>query len=88
MKSRFMKLNVLKSMQRRRKSLSLGESSSSTIAYDYLVVGVGAQSQTFGIKGVEEYGCFFKEVWNPQEIRKKLMDSIESATLKNCYKSE
>ncbi|EIE76083.1 hypothetical protein G6F46_011481 [Rhizopus delemar] len=56
-----------------------GESSSSTIAYDYLVVGVGAQSQTFGIKGVEEYGCFLKEVWDAQKIRTKLMDCIETA---------
>ncbi|CAO3673878.1 unnamed protein product [Rhizopus stolonifer] len=56
-----------------------GESASSTIAYDYLVVGVGAQSQTFGIKGVEEYGCFLKEVWDAQKIRTKLMDCIETA---------
>jgi NADH:ubiquinone reductase (non-electrogenic) len=44
-----------------------------------LVVGVGAQSQTFGIKGVEEYGCFLKEVWDAQKIRTKLMDCIETA---------
>ncbi|CAO3670957.1 hypothetical protein G6F70_005443 [Rhizopus microsporus] len=56
-----------------------GESSVSTIGYDYLVIGVGAQSQTFGIKGVEEYGCFLKEVWDAQKIRSKLMDCIETA---------
>ncbi|KAG1152594.1 hypothetical protein G6F37_005380 [Rhizopus arrhizus] len=56
-----------------------GESATSTIAYDYLVLGVGAQSQTFGIKGVEEYGCFLKEVWDAQKIRTKLMDCIETA---------
>lgn len=56
-----------------------GERATSTISYDYLVVGVGAQSQTFGIKGVEEYGCFLKEVWDAQKIRTKLMDCIETA---------
>ncbi|CAO3667049.1 unnamed protein product [Rhizopus stolonifer] len=56
-----------------------GESTSLTMTYDYLVVGVGASSQTFGIQGVEEYGCFLKEVWDAQKIRSKLMDCIETA---------
>ncbi|KAI8889825.1 FAD/NAD(P)-binding domain-containing protein [Backusella circina FSU 941] len=56
-----------------------GENTTSVLPYDYLVVGVGAQSQTFGIKGVEEYGCFLKEVWDAQKIRTKLMDCIETA---------
>ncbi|GAN07750.1 NDE2 mitochondrial exteRNAl NADH dehydrogenase [Mucor ambiguus] len=56
-----------------------GDNATSTIPYDYLVIGVGAQSQTFGIKGVEEYGCFLKEVWDAQKIRTKLMDCIETA---------
>lgn len=36
-------------------------------------------NQTFGIKGVEQYGCFLKEVWDAQKIRSKLMDCIETA---------
>ncbi|KAI8327448.1 hypothetical protein EDC96DRAFT_531868 [Choanephora cucurbitarum] len=56
-----------------------GEKETNTIPYDYLVIGIGAQSQTFGIKGVEEYGCFLKEVWDAQKIRTKLMDCIETA---------
>ncbi len=56
-----------------------GDKQTSVIPYDYLVVGVGAQSQTFGIKGVEEYGCFLKEVWDAQKIRTKMMDCIETA---------
>ncbi|KAI8091824.1 hypothetical protein BDF21DRAFT_449193 [Thamnidium elegans] len=51
----------------------------STLPYDYLIVGVGAMSATFGVKGVEEYGCFLKEVWDAQKIRTKLMDCIETA---------
>ncbi|KAI8972318.1 hypothetical protein BDB01DRAFT_845109 [Pilobolus umbonatus] len=56
-----------------------GSQISSVIDYDYLVIGVGAQNQTFGIEGVEKYGCFLKEVWDAQKIRSKLMDCIESA---------
>ncbi|KAI8886937.1 FAD/NAD(P)-binding domain-containing protein [Backusella circina FSU 941] len=56
-----------------------GQNCVTSLPYDYLVIGIGAQSQTFGIKGVEEYGCFLKEVWDAQKIRTKLMDCIETA---------
>lgn len=56
-----------------------GSASVSQIPYDYLVIGIGAMNQTFGIKGVEQYGCFLKEVWDAQKIRTKLMDCIETA---------
>lgn len=55
----------------------------STLPYDYLIIGVGAMSATFGIKGVEKYGCFLKEVWDAQKIRTKLMDCIETAAFPN-----
>jgi NADH:ubiquinone reductase (non-electrogenic) len=45
-----------------------------TIPYDYLVYGVGAENQTFGIKGVKEYGCFLKELKDADKIRRKLLD--------------
>lgn len=48
-----------------------------------MIVGIGAESATFGIKGVEEYGCFLKEVWDAQKIRTKLMDCIETAAFPN-----
>lgn len=60
-----------------------GQNSVSTIPYDYLIIGVGAMSATFGIKGVEEYGCFLKEVWDAQKIRTKVMDCIETAAFPN-----
>lgn len=55
----------------------------STLPYDYLIVGVGAMSATFGVKGVEEYSCFLKEVWDAQKIKTKLMDCIETAAFPN-----
>ncbi|KAI7896490.1 uncharacterized protein EV154DRAFT_456265 [Mucor mucedo] len=60
-----------------------GNHATSTLSYDYLVVGIGAMSATFGVKGVEEYGCFLKEVWDAQKIRTKLMDCIETAAFPN-----
>ncbi|KAG0261183.1 NADH:ubiquinone oxidoreductase [Mortierella polycephala] len=56
-----------------------GAVSNTTIPYDYLVVAVGAENQTFGMAGVREYACFLKEIWDAQNIRTRLMDCVESA---------
>lgn len=45
-----------------------------SIDYDKLVISVGAYSNTFGIPGVKEYGCFLKEVNDARRIRTKLLD--------------
>lgn len=58
------------------------------LSFDYLVIGVGAQNQTFGIPGVQEYACFLKEIPDAQKIRKKIMDCIESASFKNLEDTE
>ncbi|KAM0788074.1 hypothetical protein ACM66B_001245 [Microbotryomycetes sp. NB124-2] len=49
------------------------------LPFDYLVYSVGAENNTFGIKGVKEHACFLKEIWDAEKIREKLMDCIESA---------
>ncbi|XP_059623220.1 internal alternative NAD(P)H-ubiquinone oxidoreductase A1, mitochondrial-like [Cornus florida] len=43
------------------------------VAYDKLVVAIGAEPLTFGIKGVKEHAFFLREVNHAQEIRKKLL---------------
>ncbi|XP_078156833.1 internal alternative NAD(P)H-ubiquinone oxidoreductase A1, mitochondrial-like [Carex rostrata] len=43
------------------------------VAYDKLVIAVGAQPMTFNIKGVEEYATFLREVYHAQKIRRKLL---------------
>ncbi|KAI0999378.1 External alternative NADH-ubiquinone oxidoreductase [Podosphaera aphanis] len=53
------------------------------VPYDMLVVSVGAENATFGIPGVREYSCFLKEIGDAQQIRKKIMDCVESATFKD-----
>ncbi|KAJ1796802.1 NADH:ubiquinone oxidoreductase [Coemansia sp. RSA 2399] len=58
------------------------------LKYDYLVVGVGGTVNTFGTPGVEEHACFLKEMGDARKIRRKLMDSIESATLADVSEEE
>lgn len=48
--------------------------------YDYLVLGVGAQSSTFGIPHVQEHANFLKEISDAQKIRKRIMDCVETAS--------
>ncbi|KAF8010588.1 hypothetical protein BT93_J1279 [Corymbia citriodora subsp. variegata] len=43
------------------------------IAYDKLVVALGAEPSTFGIQGVNENAIFLREVHHAQEIRRKLL---------------
>ena len=50
-----------------------GDVNQTTIPFDYLVVGVGAQNSTFGIPGVESHACFLKEVWDATKIRTRIM---------------
>ncbi|KAF8066785.1 pyridine nucleotide-disulfide oxidoreductase-domain-containing protein [Lyophyllum atratum] len=56
-----------------------GSISATTIPYDYLVMAVGAEVQTFGIPGVQEYSCFMKELADAERMQKQFMDCLESA---------
>ncbi|KAK6508205.1 NADH:ubiquinone oxidoreductase [Arthrobotrys conoides] len=65
-----------------------GNVSETEVPFDYLVVGVGAENATFGIPGVKEHACFLKEIGDAQQIRKKVMDCIETATFKDQTEEE
>lgn len=60
-----------------------GDTTSTEVPFDMLVVGVGAENATFGIPGVKEHSCFLKEVGDAQKIRKTIMDCVETATFKD-----
>lgn len=64
-----------------KSTISGVEEITTSLNYDYLVVGVGAQPSTFGIPGVAENSVFLKEVSDSIKIRKKLMDVIEAANI-------
>ena len=53
------------------------------LEYDYLVVAVGATSNTFGTKGVEENCHFLKEIEDAEKIRGRIVDCFETASLPN-----
>ncbi|WBW74420.1 external mitochondrial NADH dehydrogenase (ubiquinone) Nde1/Nde2 [Schizosaccharomyces osmophilus] len=66
-----------------RRQTSDGQELVEQINYDYLVSSVGAETQTFGIPGIEEHGCFLKEMWDSQKIRTRIMKCLEQAQFKN-----
>lgn len=49
------------------------------LAYDVLILAVGAKSNTFGIPGVNEHALFLKEVSDARAIRQKIIDCFERA---------
>ncbi|KYK56656.1 putative NDE1-mitochondrial cytosolically directed NADH dehydrogenase [Drechmeria coniospora] len=59
-----------------------GAISETEIPYDMLVIGVGAENATFGVPGVREHSCFLKEIGDAQQIRKTIMDCVETAAFK------
>ncbi|GES59112.1 alternative NADH-dehydrogenase [Aspergillus terreus] len=65
-----------------------GDISHTEVPFDMLVVGVGAENATFGIKGVREHSCFLKEVGDAQNIRKRIMDCVETAMFKDQTEDE
>jgi NADH:ubiquinone reductase (non-electrogenic) len=60
-----------------------GDMLETEVSYDMLVIGVGAENSTFGIPGVREHSCFLKEIGDAQQIRKRIMDCVETATFKD-----
>lgn len=65
-----------------------GEVNETSISFDYLVIGTGSENSTFGVKGVVDYACFLKEIWDSQKIRTKIMDCVETATFKDQSPAE
>lgn len=46
------------------------------VSYDKLVIALGAEASTFGIKGVRENAIFLREVGDAQAIRRKLLTNL------------
>merc|ERR1719160_1341747 len=47
--------------------------------YDHLIIGVGAEPNTFGIKGVAENAFFLKELDDGMKLRRQILDTLENA---------
>ncbi|KAG8175324.1 hypothetical protein JTE90_002869 [Oedothorax gibbosus] len=50
-----------------------------SISFDKLVIGVGCLTNTFGVKGVEKYASFLKEIPDAQRIRRAILSNCERA---------
>ncbi|KAG6416912.1 hypothetical protein SASPL_124353 [Salvia splendens] len=59
-----------------------------SLEYDYLVVAVGAQVNTFNTPGVAENCYFLKEVEDAQSIRRAVIDCFEKAVLPELTEEE
>lgn len=51
------------------------------VAYDILVIAVGAVSNTFNVPGVAEHAMFLKELHDARELRQRIIRSFEQANL-------
>jgi NADH:ubiquinone reductase (non-electrogenic) len=51
------------------------------VAYDVLVIAVGAVSNTFGVPGVAEHALFLKELHDARELRQRIIGNFEQANL-------
>lgn len=58
------------------------------LPYDYLIVAVGATTNTFNTPGVPENVQFLKSIEDAQNLRTKIMDTIETANLPGISDAE
>jgi NADH:ubiquinone reductase (non-electrogenic) len=58
------------------------------IDFDYLIIAVGEITNTFGIEGINENALFLKELADARQIRTKVIDCFENASLPNISQEE
>ena len=58
------------------------------VPYDHLLIGVGATTNTFGIKGVKENCIFLKQIEDASNLRRALANCFERANLPNLSDKE
>jgi NADH dehydrogenase FAD-containing subunit len=58
------------------------------LSYDYLVLAVGATTNTFGIKGVREHCQFLKQIEDAIALRKAIANCFERANIPSLREEE
>ena len=58
------------------------------LKYDKLVVAVGSQPNSFGVKGVDEFSIPMKQPEHAMKIRERLLDVLESSCMPNLTEEE
>ncbi|KHN00103.1 External alternative NADH-ubiquinone oxidoreductase, mitochondrial [Glycine soja] len=69
-------------------SNNLNEKEEFVVDYDYLIIAVGANVNTFNTPGVMENCHFLKEVEDAQKIRRTVIDCFERASLPSVSEEE
>jgi len=59
-----------------------------SLNYDVLVLAGGVQPNTYGIPGVFEHACFLKELNDARNIRQRILDNYERASLPDADRDE
>nr|GLL22948.1 external alternative NAD(P)H-ubiquinone oxidoreductase B4, mitochondrial-like [Ipomoea trifida] len=68
---------------------SMGRSAEEfSVDYDYLVIAMGARSNTFNTPGVVEHAHFLKEIEDAKKIRRNVIDCFERANLPSVPEEE
>lgn len=65
-----------------------GKEGNFSLPYDYLILGVGATTNTFGIPGVKENCFFLKEIEHARALRVGIIERFELANLPSTPKAE
>ncbi|WVZ26491.1 hypothetical protein V8G54_005035 [Vigna mungo] len=71
-----------------RSNISNNEKEEFVVDYDYLIIAVGANVNTFNTPGVTENCHFLKEVEDAQKIRRTVIDCFERASLPSVSEEE
>lgn len=64
------------------------KSSTFDLEYDYLVIAVGSEPNTFNTKGVKENAFFVKSIEDARSLRNHIVDCIETANLPSTTEEE
>ncbi|CXI32236.1 type II NADH:ubiquinone oxidoreductase [Plasmodium berghei] len=57
---------------------SINSNNEIKIYYDYLVISVGAKTNSFNIKGVDKYAFYIKDIIDALKIRRKFISNLET----------
>ncbi|QLL34649.1 hypothetical protein HG536_0H00230 [Torulaspora globosa] len=74
-------ISTVQQLTKQEQFLGISQEDAAEIKYNYLITAVGAEPNTFGVPGVEEYGHFLKEIPHSLQIREKFAKNLEKANL-------
>lgn len=72
---------VVKCLPGKREGKAVDGAEEFNVPYDILVVACGETTSTFGVAGAREYACFMKEIGDARNLRLKMLDALEKASL-------